>query len=154
VRDMIKKAFTLMMTGTQEQVWKHIIDSEEKFRAGGFEDIAFPRSVNGLDKYADKLKGLPIQVAGALAFNRHIDRTGLATTYEKVRDGEKIKFAYLKQPNPFFSHVMAAPQGCPAEWEIEKWLDYDKQFESTFLAPIRVILLCMGWTPKYEAALW
>ncbi len=154
VREMIKTAFKLMMSGTQEQVWKHIIDSEAKFRAVGFEDIAFPRSVNGIDKYADKLKGLPIQVAGALAFNRAIDRTNLSDIYEKVRDGEKIKFAYLTQPNPFFSHVMAAPQGCPPEWEIEKWLDYDMMFSKTFIEPLSVILTCMGWSTKHEASLW
>jgi DNA polymerase elongation subunit (family B) len=154
VRDMITAAFTLMMNGTEKDIWKHIEACEAKFRAGNFEDIAFPRSVNGIDKYEHKAKGLPIQVAGALAFNRAIDRTNLSTTYEKVRDGEKIKFAYLKQPNPFFTHVMAAPYGCPPEWEIEKWLDYDTQFSKTFLEPMSVILKCMGWKTKHEASLW
>jgi DNA polymerase elongation subunit (family B) len=154
VRKMISDAFKLMMNGKQDDIWKHIEKCEAQFRAAGFEDIAFPRSVNDLEKYAEKAKGLPIQVAGALAFNRALDRGNLTTTYEKVRDGEKIKFAYLKQPNPFFSHVMAAPQGCPAEWEIEKWLDYDLQFSKTFLQPLQVILKCMGWSTEHESSLW
>jgi hypothetical protein len=110
--------------------------------------------VNGIKKYEEKTKGLPIQVAGALAFNRALERTGLSHTYEEIRDGEKIKFAYLKRPNPFFSHVMAAPHGCPAEWNIEKWLDYDTQFNKTFIEPLETILKCAGWSTKHEASLW
>ncbi len=154
VRDMITEALRLAMTGTQQDVWAHIITCEETFRAATFEDVAFPRSVNGLDKYKGQTKGLPIQVAGALAFNQALERTNATHTYEQVRDGEKIKFAYLKTPNPFFSHVMAAPHGCPAEWNIDKWLDYDVQFSKTFLEPMQVILKCMGWSTKHEASLW
>lgn len=154
VRDMITEAITLMMTGDERGIWSYIEKSEAAFRAAPFEDVAFPRSVNGIKKYEGKVKSVPIHVAGSLAFNQSLDRTNLSTTYEKIRDGEKIRFAYLKQPNPFFSHVMAAPDGCPPEWDVEKWLDYDMQWSKVFLEPLNVILKCMGWTTKHEASLW
>lgn len=154
VREMITTALKMVMTGTQEEVWAHVKQSEAAFEQASFEDIAFPRSVNGLVKYSGKAKGLPIQVAGALAFNRALERTGLSRTYEPIRDGEKIKFAYLRQPNPFFSHVMAAPHGCPPEWNIDQWLDHTIQFNKTFIEPLETILTCMGWSTKHEASLW
>lgn len=154
VRDMMTKSLKILMTGTQEQLWEHIAESEQKFRSAGFEDIAFPRSANNLAKYAGRDKGVPIHVRAVLTFNDALQRTGLAHMYEPVREGEKIKFAYLREPNPFFSHVIGATHGCPPEWDIEKWLDYETQFDKTFREPLNAILTCAGWTLEQEASLW
>lgn len=153
-REMIKKALKLFMTGTQQEVWNHIIQCEKEFRAAPFEDIAFPRSCNGLAKYAGQEKSVPIQVRGAQAFNDALTRTDLGTQHEAIHEGEKIKFAYLRQPNIFRSHVLSAPGGVPEEWEIEKVLDYDTQLQKAFLEPLETILSCAGWSTQYSASLF
>lgn len=153
-RDMIKHAMKLFMTGTQEDVWTYIEECRTKFMGAPFEDIAFPRSVNGLKKYSRMDKSVPIHVKGALAFNDALASTGLEKEYEPIHEGEKIRFTYLKVPNAFHTHVMSAPEGCPAEWKIEKWIDYDTMFEKSLVEPLEAILSCAGWSTAHTASLF
>ena len=44
-------------------------------------------------------------------------------------EGEKVKFVYLKNPNPFQANVFTFFTECPTELEVQKYIDYDKQFE-------------------------
>jgi hypothetical protein len=153
-RDMIKESLKLLMNAQQSDVWEYIIECRKKFFAASFEDVAFPRGVNGIGKYTGTTKGVPIHVRGALAFNDMLTRTKLTNQYELIHEGEKIKFAHLRVPNRFFSHVISAPGFCPPEWEIEKWVDYDMQFDKSFLEPLQTILSCAGWSVKHEPSLF
>jgi len=110
--------------------------------------------VNGLKKYAQQFRSVPIAVAGAKAFNANLDRTELTKQYERIMDGEKIKYAYLRQENPFFTHVMSAPDGCPPEWNIEQYIDYNTQFAKSFTEPLNAILKAAGWTLQHEESLF
>ena len=153
-RDMIKHAMSLFMTQSQEDVWKYIEECRTKFVGASFEDIAFPRSVNGLTKYARMDKSIPIHVKGALAFNDALHTTGLTKEYEPVHEGEKVRYCYLRVPNAFHTHVMSAPEGCPPEWKIEKWVDYDTMFEKSLVEPLEAILSCAGWSTEKQASLF
>jgi DNA polymerase elongation subunit (family B) len=153
VRKMITETLRLCMQGRQDELWAFVEKSEREFKAASFEEIAFPRTCNGIEKYAHQEKSVPIHVAGALAFNRHLEKTGL-TEHEPIREGEKINFVYLRQPNPFGSHVMAALQGCPDEWQVEQYIDYNAQWDKTFLQPVNVILTAAGWSTEEVATLW
>jgi DNA polymerase elongation subunit (family B) len=153
-RDMIKHAMKLFMTGTQEDVWAYIEECRGKFVGAPFEDIAFPRSVNGMKKYSHMDKSVPIHVRGALAFNEALKSFGLEKEYEPVHEGEKIRFSYLKEPNTFHTHVMSAPEGCPPEWNIEKWIDYETMFEKSLVEPLEAILSCAGWSTTHTASLF
>ena len=141
-REMITDVLKLFMNQTQEDVWAYIKAQRDVFGRAKFEDIAFPRSVNGLKKYGEDRKGCPIQVRGALVYNEHI--AGMAK-YESIRDGQKIRFAYLREPNRFFTHVLAAPDGCPESWNVEDMLDYETQWQKSFLEPLEAILSAAGW---------
>ena len=153
-RDMIKEAVKIFMTQSQEDVWSYLEGCRAKFVGAPFEDIAFPRSVNGLKKYAQMDKGIPIHVKGAMAFNAALEEKGLTKEYEPVHEGEKIRFAYLREPNPFHVHVMSAPEGCPPEWDIEKWLDYETMFDKSLVEPLEAILSCAGWSTAKTASLF
>jgi hypothetical protein len=98
--------------------------------------------VNGLKKYEEDRKGCPIQVRGALVYNEQI--AGMAK-YERIRDGQKIRFAYLRLPNRFQTHVLAAPDGCPESWNVEAMLDYETQWQKSFLDPLEAILSAAKW---------
>jgi DNA polymerase elongation subunit (family B) len=153
-RDRLQTALNLFMNGTQQQLWDFVKESEAQFRSAPFEDIAFPRACNNLRKYRADDKGVPIQVRGAMAFNEGLNRTNLETKYQHIQEGEKVKFAYLRQPNIFRCHVLSAPGGCPAEWNIERVIDYDTQWDKAFVEPLETILSVAGWSTKYEASLF
>ena len=49
-----------------------------------------------------------------------------------IQDGEKLKFTYLKQPNPMKDSVISFPTRIPKEFELQKYIDYDLQFQKRF----------------------
>jgi DNA polymerase elongation subunit (family B) len=153
-RETITEVLKLFMNGTQEDVWRYVKEARERFMVAKFEDIASPRSVNGLEKYADSEKGVPIHVRGALCFNRMLEKTGLEKDYEKIHEGEKIRFCYLKESNPFFSHVLSCTDGAPPEWQVEKFIDYQKQFDKSLIEPLEAILGAAGWSAIHKPGLF
>ena len=149
VRDKMRELIKLMMTGTQEDIQTFIATFKEEFRKLPVEDISFPRGVNGLKQYTDSAtlykKGTPIHVKGALLYNNYLREKNLTTKYPLIQEGEKLKFAWLKMPNPIKDTVISFPNRLPKEFDIQDYIDYDTQFEKSFIEPIRVILDCLGW---------
>jgi len=62
-----------------------------------------------------------------------------------IFDKEKIKFCYLKLPNPLHENVISVSNKIPSEFNLESYIDYDLQFEKSFLDPIKTILDKIGW---------
>jgi DNA polymerase elongation subunit (family B) len=91
------------------------------------------------------VKGTPIHVKGALLFNHMLHKYGLENKYQQIGDGDKIKFCYMKTPNPLGEHVIAVLDELPPEFDLHKYIDYETQFEKAFLDPIKAILECIGW---------
>ena len=65
--------------------------------------------------------------------------------YSLIQNGEKIKFLYLKKPNIIHENVISFIQEFPKELNLDKYIDYDLQFEKAFLEPLRIILDIIGW---------
>lgn len=157
IRLMMKESIKLMMTGTEDDIHTFIENFRIKFKTLPPEDISFPRGLNGLKDYSDRVtmykKGTPIHVKGAIIYNHYLKELGLTKRYPLIQDGEKLKFTYLKQPNPFKDMVISYPVRLPKEFGIQEYIDYDTQFEKAFLEPIKVILDCMGWTTEKNGSL-
>jgi DNA polymerase elongation subunit (family B) len=149
-RKMIKDGLKLMMTGTEDDVIKFIDRSREEFKRMSPEQIAFPRSVSDVQKYkshsAIYSKGTPIHVRGSLLFNYYIKKNKLDHKYSLINNGEKIKFLYLKKPNTIHENVISFIQDFPHELGIDKYIDYDLQFEKAFLEPLKTVLDSIGWS--------
>jgi hypothetical protein len=145
----MKQAIQLMVNGTQEDIHKFIADFRAEFKTLPVEEISFPRGLNGLNTYSDAVhlykKGTPIHVKGAIHYNHQIEQKGLGKKYPKIKEGEKLKFCYLKTPNPIKDSVISYPTRLPSEFGLHKYVDYDMQFEKTFLEPVTAILDCIGW---------
>ena len=150
VREKMRQSIGIMMNGSEEDIHKFIEDFKSEFRTLAVEDISFPRGLNGLKTYADSVmmykKGTPIHVKGAIIYNHFLKQKGLDKKYPFIQEGEKLKFTYLKQPNPFKDSVISFPQRLPKEFDMQMYIDYDTQFEKAFIEPIKVILDCMGWS--------
>jgi DNA polymerase elongation subunit (family B) len=157
IREMMKESIKIMMTGTEDDVHKFIEDFRIRFKTLPPEEISFPRGLNGLKEYSDRVtmykKGTPIHVKGAIIYNHYLKELGLTKQYPLIQDGEKLKFTYLKQPNPFKDMVISYPVRLPKEFGIQEYIDYDTQFEKAFLEPIKVILDCMNWTTEKSSSL-
>ena len=148
-RQMIKDGLKIMMSGTEEDVIKFIDNSRKEFKKLPPEDIAFPRTVSDVKKYKASstiyTKGTPIHARGALLFNHYIEKSNLTNKYSLIQNGEKIKFCYLKKPNVIHENVISFIQDFPRELGLDKYIDYDLQFEKSFLEPLKIILDAIGW---------
>ena len=156
-RDLIKDTVKKILESDEKTIQALISEERNNFRQLPAEDIAFPRSVNNLDKYIDKSliyrKGTPIHVRATLLHNYHIDKLQLGNKYEKIYSGEKIKFLYLKRPNRLYENVVAFKNVIPDEFNIRDHVDYDLQFEKAFVEPIKTILDAIGWEVEKKATL-
>ena len=148
-RTMIKDGLKLMMNGTEEDVIHFIDDCRAKFKNLPAEDIAFPRTASNIQKYKASstiyAKGTPIHVRGALLFNHYIEKNKLTNRYSLISNGEKVKFIYLKRPNIIQENVISFIQDFPHELGLDKYIDYDLQFEKSFVEPLKAILDAIGW---------
>jgi DNA polymerase elongation subunit (family B) len=149
-RKMIKDALKLMMSGTEDEVIDFIENSRKEFKSLPPEQISFPRSASDVVKYQSSsdiyIKGTPIHVRGALLFNHYVKENKLTNKYSLIQNGEKIKFVYLKKPNTIHENVISFIQEFPKELNLDRYIDYELQFEKAFLEPLKIILDSIGWS--------
>ena len=157
VRTELKEAIRLIINTDEGTIIQFIDAVKERFYALPPESVSFPRSVRNLDKYSDPTtiygSGCPIAVKGSLIYNRQIHDRGLNKKYTKIVSGDKVKFTYLKMPNPLKEKVISFPNTLPRELELEEYVDYDLQFEKTFVDPLKTILDSIGWNHEEVSTL-
>lgn len=156
-RESIKEALKLVMNATESHVHEFVKTFREKFNSLEFEDIAFPRGCNGVSEYSDRANvyrsGTPQHVKAALVYNKMVKEAGLEKRYDLVKDGDKIKYCYLKLPNPARDNVIGSSGVLPRELGLEKYIDYNLQFEKAFLDPVSDILKVIGWSHEKKNTL-
>ena len=156
-RDKLKECFNIAIEGTEEQMQKFIADFRDQFRTLRADQVAFPRSVSDIETKADSRSiyksGTPIHVRGSLMYNHKLKELGLTGMYDPIQSGEKIKFCYLKVPNPIRENVIAFPSYLPKEFEIDQYIDFDLQYDKTFVEPLRAILKAIGWEAEKTSTL-
>ena len=148
-RKMIKDGLKLMMSGTEEQVIDFIDKCREEFKKLPPEQIAFPRTASDVRKYYSSstiyAHKTPIHIRGALLFNYYVKEKKLTNKYSLIGNGEKIKFVYLKKPNIIQENIISFIQEFPKELGLDKYIDYELQFEKSFVEPLKSILDAIGW---------
>jgi DNA polymerase elongation subunit (family B) len=148
-RQMIKDGLKLMMSGTEEQVIEFIDKCRSEFKKLPPEQIAFPRTASDVRKYYSSSNiyapKTPIHIRGALLFNYYIKNKNLTNKYSLIGNGEKVKFIFLKKPNIIQENVISFIQDFPKELGLDKYIDYDLQFEKSFVDPLKSILDAIGW---------
>jgi len=155
-RIKIKEALKVIMTKDESALIQFIDDFRVHFKKLRPEEIAYPRSCNNLKKYSSSKdiyqKSCPIHVRGSLLYN-HLLKKHKLVKYEAVNEGDKIKFVALKEPNSIRENVISFPTVLPKEFDLHKYIDYDEQFNKSFLEPLKFILSAIGWNFEKKASL-
>lgn len=146
-RKAIRDSLKIIMTNDETTLQNYVQEFKNKFCSMNFEDIAFPRGVQNLNEYSSSsnTKPIPIHVRAAIVYNNNIKKLKLNKKYEMIKEGEKIKFCYMKMPNIFHENVLGVMSVLPKEFNVDKYIDYDLQFQKAFLDPLRSILNVIGW---------
>ena len=148
-RDKIRDALKVIMNGSEKDLNNFIQDFRKEWMDMDPTAIAFPRSCNGMGKWSSPngvyLRGTPMHVKGALVYNHQIKNNKLAKKYPLIQNGEKIKYVHLKDPNPYQCNAFTFITECPIELDIVKYVDYEKQFEKSYVEPLKFITNAIHW---------
>ena len=157
VRDKFKKAFNLIISGNEAETQRFIQDFRNEFKTLSPEQVAFPRRVSNITDWYDHKtiykKSCPIHVRGSLLFNKYLKSNKLQNKYELITNGNRIKFCYLKLPNSIKENVIAFQDALPKELKLHNYVDYDLQFNKTFIEPLNLILHSIGWSAEEQTTL-
>ena len=164
VRSSFPKAFReftkKMLLDILKRVPKDILDVDIlEFKASlpgrHYLEVARNTSANNVDEYArgaaDGLnkfrKGTPIHVKASIVYNRLLTHYGIEHKYERIADGAKIKYVYLKD-NPLHIDVVAV-RGYRDPKQIMQlitdYIDTDALFDNELRKKLQDFYTALGW---------
>ncbi len=156
-RKMLKDSFKILMSGTEDDMIDFIDKCRDEFKSLPPEQVAFPKSASDVRKYHSPSSiyafKTPFHIRGALLFNHYIKEKNLTNKYSLINNGEKIKYIYLKTPNIIQENVISFIQEFPRELGLDKYIDYELQFEKSFIDPLKSVLNVIGWNVEKTANL-
>ena len=162
-RDKLKEALKIIMNGDEKTLNTFIREFREEFMTLPPEEIAYPRSVNGVEKYTDNAQNTyniesgetiqygffksraPIHVKGAILYNHLVAKNKLSNKYPYILEGDKIRFLHLKEPNAYQSSAFSFITKMPKELDLHKFIDYNLQYEKSFIEPLKFITDKIKW---------
>ena len=161
VRSKLKDSIKIILTKTPEELSKYVDEFYDEFMQLPIEDIASPRGVKGIAKYKDATdiykSGTPIATKAALLHNAYLKKTNLTKEVPEIKENDKIKFVFVKVPNPYGMGGRDAVIGFigkpPEMFQLKKYIDRKKQFDKTFGEPLDNILQAIGWSINQQVTL-
>jgi len=161
VRNKLKDCIKTILTKTPEELRNDVNKFYDEFMKLPIEDIASPRGVKGIGKYTDTSdiykSGTPIATKAALLHNAYIKKLNIDKEVAAIKENDKIKFVFVKVPNPYGMGGRDAVIGFinkpPKQFNLEKYIDRQKQFEKTFNEPLDNIIQAIGWSISQKVTL-
>ena len=148
-RGYIKECLNIIMSGTEDDVIEFVEKKRQEFYKLDIYDIAFPRSANNISKFQNHNtiygKGTPLHIRGCILFNHYVKTRDLHNKYNFIQDGDKIRYALLKKPNPINENVISFISELPKEFNLKDYIDYDTMYDKAFIDPMKAILDTIGW---------
>lgn len=156
-RTAIKDAIKIIMNGEENELINYIQEVKKEFFDLPPEMVSTPQGMSNMDKFHSPItiygKSTPMHTRGALLYNHYLRKFNLTHKYSLISNGEKIKCCYLKIPNPIRENVISYIQKLPPELGLHKYIDYDSQFDKTFLQPIKSLIDIIGWSIEKKVKL-
>ena len=156
-RTYIAEALKIIMEGTEDQLIDYIAKNRDTHSHLQLDEVSFPRSANNITKFKDNVtlyrKGTPMHIRASILFNYLVRDRKLDKKYNYINDGEKIKYVFLKMPNPSAQNVIAFISEFPKEFNLTEYIDYDMMYEKGFLEPLKTILDVINWKTEHTASL-
>ena len=157
VREKLEDALKVVMKGDEKLVHEFVDNARTEFKGLDPYDIAFPRKVNGIFEYENAVtiykKSTPMHVRASLLYNHYLKQKEIDMKYESIQSGEHMRFLYLKVPNPIKENVVGFISTLPKEFELHPYIDYDLQFDKSFIEPLKLILEKIGWSTEPVSSL-
>ena len=171
VRQKLKDSLDIILYSNESKIQEFISEYKKEFMKLPLLDIAFPRGVSDITKYADSNTiykpgqcvkangkvintGTPINVRGSLLYNHYLRKYKLLGKYPEIKNGDKIKYVHLKLPNYINEDMIAFPAKLPKEFKLDRFVDYDLMFEKSFIASIESLLNALNWTVEPQNTLF
>ena len=160
IREELEKCLTIMLDdGKNEELLKELETFKKIYYTLPIEDVAKPMGVSDVNKYADPVhvfaRGVtvPYNAKAALIHNHLIREKGLQKSVERIRNGNKIKLMALKKVNPVRNTYIAFANTLPEGFGLHSYVDYDAQYDITFMGPIRSFTDIIGWKTERVSTL-
>jgi len=150
-REKMRSIYKVIMNSTETETQAFIGEFRKDFYNLKPEQIGKTSGTDDIEKYMDSgtyKKGCPIHVRGAILYNMFLEKSNLTNSYEKIKSGDKVKFIYMKTPNPIRENIISFPGALPKEMKLEDYIDYETQFEKVFLGPVKNILTAINWSSE------
>ena len=132
-----------------------ILDFKDHMKTLPLLDVMFPVGVKNVRKYTRKsdepftprMKGTPVHVKSALNYNDYLRHQGISKKYQSIGNGEKIKWTYLKNNALGLDTMAMKGFEDPRQLEefIEKYINYEKVFDSAFANKLNDFYSAMDW---------
>ena len=152
IRNALKKTLDIMLNKDETALQEFIKDFRQEFMNLELNDISFPTGVSDIEKWKDSndswISRTPIHVKAAITYNNLLLKHKLNTKYPLIRNGDKIKYIYLKQPNPMRSTAIAFISQLHKEFNIEQYIDRETQLQKTFIDPVKSFTDILNWNIK------
>jgi DNA polymerase elongation subunit (family B) len=148
-RKRVKEAIGIIMNNSEDDLISFIKKFKDEFFTLPPEDVSFPKRVSDVEKWYSNtttyIKGTPIHSRAAILYNNQIKENDLLNKYPVIRNGDNLKYCYLRMPNPIKEDVIGFVQRFPKELGLQKYINYQKQFDLTFIQPITKLIDVIGW---------
>jgi len=145
-RKKLKECLQMMFDKPELELRAYYAKLYAEFCTLTVEEIATPKGISDIDKWMGSnglyIKGVPMHVRGSILYNYH---TKPFEKFPALANGDKIKYVYLKKPNPINENVISFGKKLPVELGLHKYIDYEVQFEKAFKEPLKSLTDAAGW---------
>lgn len=166
VRKKMLEFLDLLYKGNEKAFQDDLSKFKIEFASLPVADISFPKGVNlftdktpkgvkigksGRNEYTLETSGCPINVRASLLYNKYLEEHDLLSKYDKIEDGSKMKYIYLKTPNSVWNqNVIGFPNDHKHRNFIEdvglsEYVDHKMLFEGLVHKPLEPLVELLEW---------
>lgn len=153
-RKKMMEAFRVIIDGSEADIQDFVEEFRKEFFQMPAGKIAKISGTDNIEKYmsgSSYRQGCPIHIRGCIVYNNFIE--GHHKRLPKIVSGDKIKFVYMKLPNPLRENIISFVDDLDGSLDLDQYIDYETQFDKVFRTPIQNIISCLGWNTEKIATL-